>query len=574
MRILLLDFQDDLHGPWLARRWDRILDLGRVPPAVYRMWSREAGCPVESVYDLQDLRDLYAQRELLAAGRNVVVDGDGIDWWDLLFHVAEREWVQVTLARRVAGEIGKCDGLVATRPSLMANALGLELNCPVDVLRSGPLQRVWQRAGHYAGRLRDLGVGQIRQVLYDKYDATYSWRRRFASRAESSPEPVVLLPSAYSNVSRTELAYARLLPEQKFLLVTAREHAAIEPLPDNVRSVELAAYAEPGSVDELVTLKEKWGALEQKLSANPAMRTASKLGVVGRAASLLRWGLAVRDAWKVLFEAESVVGCLSADDFNPYTRVPLILARQRRIRTIACHHGAFDGRLAYKEPDSDVYLAKGAMEEDYVLRVCGVERNLVRVGAPVGPQEKSGYDAGAPWLVYFSEPYEIGFWRTEAIYGEILPHLCHVARSHQKKVVLKLHPFENAEHRRRMLRDLLTPDDLKLVSVVATPMSPDLLRRTWCGVVGVSTAALDCVLAGIPTFLCGWLPLTHVGYAEQFARFGVGRMLEKPEELLRIAELMGGAMPESEMARNLVRSIEPAALASWLLPSVTETRHA
>jgi capsule polysaccharide modification protein KpsS len=110
------------------------------------------------------------------------------------------------------------------------------------------------------------------------------------------------------------------------------------------------------------------------------------------------------------------------------------------------------------------------------------------------------------WLVCFSEPYEIGYWRTEEIYGEILPSLCQVARSRQKRVVLKLHPFENAKHRWRMLRNLLAPDDLRLVSVAATPMSPELLRSTWCAVVGVSTAALDCVLAGIPTFLCGWLP--------------------------------------------------------------------
>jgi hypothetical protein len=422
--------------------------------------------------------------------------------------------------------------------------------------------------------LQNLGGGQIRQVLYDKYDATYSWRRRLASRPKPSLEAVVLLPSAYGNVSRTELAYARLLPEQTFLLVTAREHAAIAPLPENVRSVELAAYARPDSSGDLAMLTEKWAVLEQRLTANPVLRTAFKLGVAGRVASLLRWGLAVRDAWKAIFDAEEVVGCLSADDVNPYTRVPLILARQKGIRSIACHHGAFDSRLAYKQPDSDIYLAKGAMEEDYLLRVCGVEQNRVQVGAPEWPQEIPVYDAGAPWLVYFSEPYEIGFWRTEAIYREILPHLCQVARSHQKKVVLKLHPFENAKHRWRMLRDLLAPDDLELVSVVTAPMSPEILRRTWCAVVGVSTAALDCVLAGIPTFLCGWLRLTHVDYAEQFARFSVGRILERPEDLLRISALMAGARPEAELAGNLIRRIEPAVLASVLIQSAAETRHA
>jgi hypothetical protein len=522
---------------------------------------------VESIYDHQDLQNLYAQRELLAAGRNVVVDSDGIDWWDMLFHVSEREWAQSELALRFAEKLGNCDRLVATRPSFLADALHLELNCPYEVWRSHRLQTIGHSAARYAAVLRSLTSAQIRQVLYDKYDATYRWRRRFAFRSARSTVPVVILPSAYGNVSRTGVAYARLLPEQQFLLVPAREHAAILPLPANVRSVELAAYAGREDSAELTGLTDKWRLLEQKLSKEPALRTACELGLPRRAARFLRWGLAVRDAWKALFKAEPVVGCLSGDDVNPYTRLPLILAVRQGIPTVACHHGAFDGRLAYTVRDGNTYLAKGAMEEDFLVRVCGVERNSVCVGAPAPPQRGSAYDPSAPWLTYFSEPYEIGAWRTDAIYREILPRLCLVARAHGKQVVLKLHPFESAPQRRRVLQRILTPEDNRLVSVIAGSLSPEVLGRTWCAVAGVSSAALDCALAGIPTFLCGWLRLSHMGYAEQFARFDVGKTLHGPDELGRIPDLMASAIAGPEVVTKLISPITPEALAAVLVRS-------
>jgi len=39
---------------------------------------------------------------------------------------------------------------------------------------------------------------------------------------------------------------------------------------------------------------------------------------------------------------------------------------------------------------------------------------------------------------------------------------------------------------------------------------------------------------GIPAFLCAWLRHAYAGYVPQYVRFGVGRMLECPDDLLRI----------------------------------------
>jgi hypothetical protein len=76
--------------------------------------------------------------------------------------------------------------------------------------------------------------------------------------------------------------------------------------------------------------------------------------------------------------------------------------------------------------------------------------------------------------------------------------------------------------------------------------------------------AFECASVGIPAFLCGWLRHAYSGYAQQYVRFGVGRMLESPDDLLRIPDVLSGVMPDSDTARSLVQSISPEALSEVL----------
>ena len=71
------------------------------------------------------------------------------------------------------------------------------------------------------------------------------------------------------------------------------------------------------------------------------------------------------------FESENIVGCLCADDSNPYSRIPLILAKRNEVSTLACHHGALDAWMAIKTQHADFYLAKGEMERDYLVHIQG-----------------------------------------------------------------------------------------------------------------------------------------------------------------------------------------------------------
>jgi hypothetical protein len=205
------------------------------------------------------------------------------------------------------------------------------------------------------------------------------------------------------------------------------------------------------------------------------------------------------------------------------------------------------------------------MERDYLERICGVDTGRIRIGAPSPPRANASmWRERAPWIAFFTEPYETDLWRVEAIYREVLPRLCAAARRSGKSVVLKLHPFESARRRLRLVKSILSEDDRKLVSVTDAPLSRDILQQTWCAVTVESTVAFECASVGIPAFLCGWLRHVYAGYAPQYVRFGAGRMLEFPDELLRIPDMLRGVMPDSDTAGRLVQAISREALSEIL----------
>jgi hypothetical protein len=136
--------------------------------------------------------------------------------------------------------------------------------------------------------------------------------------------------------------------------------------------------------------------------------------------------------------------------------------------------------------------------------------------------------------VFFSEAYENAGLRAEEIYREILPPICRAAREAGHDVIVKLHPFESAAERKKLVRSVLSAQDSSLVTVVDGPMSPRLLSQAWFGITIESTTVLECLSAGVPAFLCGWLNLSSYGYVAQYSRFGVGEMLCSADEIEEI----------------------------------------
>jgi hypothetical protein len=539
MKILLLHPDDTVPRIQNPKQWDLIVDLALAPNATYEYWSRLAGCEIFSLHHFaQEIEDLHQVRKLLQLGHGGMLGRWEIDWWNVLCLELVPDLMGSMLLHRFAKSLSGNSEFFCSSPHPQANALAKLLGIRLHVLQTR-FQALSQRVLRPVERLSKLDFRQFAQMIEDKVDGQHVIRRRFASHRQSSAEPVILLPSAYVNVSRTAVAYAELLPDHKFLLVVTRSNGKLRSLPPNVTSMSLSPYFCAADKAELLSLQEAWKRLRTKLIASaPEWRLADELGLLRQIYDLLPWGIALRDAWHNFFQSHNVVACLSADNSNPPSSIPLTLAKQRGIPTLACHHGVLDYQAAIKPFHADFYLSKTAMESDYLRRICRLDPGkLVHVApestAPVLRSERSH----APWLVFFTEPYSISGWRTEDIYRDLAPRLWSLARHFGLKLVFKLHPFENVSSHRRILRRYLDKEGGS-VGVVAGPPLPELWKNTRFAFTVQSSTAVECVMRGIPVFLCAWLRHPFAGYVQQFARFDVGNVLECPEQMAQIPRLL------------------------------------
>src|SRR5579863_3289868 len=343
MRVLLLHPADNLPLPTSGERWDLIIDFSHAPDSTYENWRCKAGCPVISLYQFaEEIDDLRVTRELLQLGTGYLVDRWGIDWWDVLSLEIVAELRQLMLVHRLSKGLDEHCELYATRLHPLATALQRLLGAQLTILESR-FRAVICRVRHYHEAFSQLDAGQFAQVLVDKFDSDHSIRRRFARRTHSTGMPVILLPSAYVNVSRVALSYAEQLPVHQFLLVPARNNAQVPALPHNVRSTSLSAYFVPCDKLETASLLESWNGLRNRLvCGGEVFNMADAMGLLGQIPALLVWGLALRDAWSQVFESENVSACLCADDSNPPSSIPLIMAEKLGLPVLACHHGALD----------------------------------------------------------------------------------------------------------------------------------------------------------------------------------------------------------------------------------------
>jgi hypothetical protein len=538
LRVLLLHPADTLPWPTPIERWDLIIDFARAPDGTYENWRRQAGCPVLSLYQFaEEVDDLLVTRELLQLGTGYLADHWGIDWWDLLSLEIVAELRQLMLVHRLSKELDDNCQLYATRLHPLATALQRLLGLRLTVLE-GRFQNVIHRMRHYHEAFSHLDTVEFAQVLADKFDSDHSIRRRFARRARPSGTPVILLPSAYLNVSRVALSYAEQLPVHQFLLVHARNNAKVPSLPPNVRSSSLSPYFVPSDKPETASLLESWNGLRKHLVYGAEVfNMADAMGLLGRFPTLLLWGLALRDAWSQVFESENVTACFSADASNPPSSIPLIMAQKRRLPVLACHHGALDYQMAIKTNHADVHLAKSEIERDYLLRICRLAPEKIVVAPPVSSKPPRMLRGSARWLVFFTEPYASSGWRSDEVYRDLLPRLCALAQTCGLKLVFKLHPFESIKGHRKMLRRLV-PQHERQIEVLAGPPSDQLWSNTRFALTVQSSTAVECCALGIPVFLCAWLRDSWAGYLQQYARFGIGHVLESPDQISEIPELL------------------------------------
>jgi hypothetical protein len=541
MNVLLLHPEDSIPTRTNCPRWDLVLDCGRAPAASYEAWSQQTACPILSLYDFaQEVEDLHLCRDLLRSGFGQLLDRHGIDWWDVLSLRLVPDLLRLIAVDRAVGFINCSCELYATRPFSLANAFRNALHCRLTIMQTG-IGKLRAQAQHYLRAVSKLDRRQLAQVVQDKFDRHHALRSRFARRRSTAKNEFILLPSAYINVSRMAIRYAQLLPSKQFLLLLARDNAGVDSTPANVVTQTLSAYF-TGPGDAECAISERWDQLRQTLiERDSTFRLANAAGILDVIKRELSWGLSIRDAWLKVFEDEEIISCLCADDTNPYTRIPLLLARNRGIPTVACHHGAFDCVMAIKGVAADSYLSKSKIEYDYLIRECRVDSEKVVLGAPepatVRDPPASNDSRERDWMVFFTEPYETSNWRDEEVYRDLLPKLFSLAENCGMQLVFKLHPFESVKGHRNKLRRILGNAGGNY-QICSGQISEDLWRKTKFALTVESSTALECADRGVPVFLLTWLRDSYTGYVRQYAKFQVGYSLQCSDEIQNIPQIL------------------------------------
>jgi hypothetical protein len=562
LKTLLVHPEDSpCSGPWAGEKWDLIVDLGKSSAFTRAAWQERLNSPILQLDTLRrGIQDFDSIRQFLDAGRNQLLDEIGLDWWELVSVLIYPELQDAVLLRRLTEQLDATAELYTTRQAWPASGVGLLLQRPLLTFPDTPRSSLFR---HYRDVLRRFSFDQLAQIFLDKYDVRYRWRSRFVARQRRVAGPFILLPSAYTNVSRMALAYASVVPEKSFLLVATRRSGTHFGPAANVTCASLAAYAGgPEPKGEYLDLLGKWRNLQQSLALLPEIGLLLNAGLLEGFPNHFRDGLAVRNAWRNVLSEERITAVMCGDDSNIYTRLPVLLARQQGIPTLDFHHGALDGRFLMKEMSSDLYLAKGEMEQDYLLRLCRLPAERVIVAGPPPPQAIPAHererDESSP-ILFFSEPYEAGGLRAEEIYRELLPPLARLANEFERKLLVKLHPFESHAERVALVRKVLPPENAALVEVLDGPFTPDLVGGAWFAVTVESTVVIDCSLLGVPCFLCEWLTYSPYGYTGQYARFGVGRILKSPAQLKDLPRLV--AEPAVPLSKDcLLKPMDPEEL--------------
>jgi hypothetical protein len=178
------------------------------------------------------------------------------------------------------------------------------------------------------------------------------------------------------------------------------------------------------------------------------------------------------------------------------------------------------------------------MELDYLREVCGMSVNEALL-SPFDAEtiEHSPALARAQdWLVFFTEPYGIGGWRSDEVYKSLLPALAALARRCGLELIIKLHPFESMRRFKLLTKQLLSFEERARMQIVSNVLSSEQWARTRLAIAVESSVAIECTRRGIPIFLLGWLRNRSYGYLRQFQKFQIGQVVESPAGIAGIAD--------------------------------------
>ena len=464
------------------------------------------------------------------------MDGLGIDWWDVLSLLIEPDLRQLILIGRLARELnGGCE-LYASRSSTAGDGAA-------DIDGGETSQARGRHSVHQDDGRGTIAmfspswIGRRSARLFRTSSIVNTWCGGDSPAGAGLPgHPVVLLPSAYVNVSRTAVSYAALLPGERFLLVYARNNARLKTLPSNVSTTSLDPYFVHRDTREAAALAQAWELLKVRLMAGAEEYSAAECDWSCSTGFRVCCGGESRCAThgtRFLSRKPSSDAC-AADDSNPYTRLPLILAANRGIPTLACHHGAMDSKMAVKAPHADIYLAKGEIERDYLLRSCGVPAEKVVLGGQGLPHpapetaKAAARSSQNPGWCFLPNPFR----RQDGALTRCTAISCrncgHWPRAVDLNSFSRFIPLKASRDIRRIWK-ISACSRKRGIGVIAGRALAATWRNTRFALTVQSTVALQCASLGIPVFLCSWLRDSSSGYARAVREIwhrthaGVGR---------------------------------------------------
>lgn len=579
MKILLVHPEDSIEAHARSGiQWNCVVDLGWSGRHIYTRLTDELGFRVFSVNDLVDHEShRLRMRDLLALGLGEVVGGDSLDWWDIYSAYPYQQLEQIVLMSALNEQFPEQSEIVATRSNFATRALAFLRHREIRTLAKSRPPGIREKSNRYLKAALNLRPAQLAEISFDKWDTGYNLRRRFARSPQVSSTPAVLLPSAYANVSRAHVAYARMLPNRRFLSVVTRRNGRLHKLPDNVEVRSLASYAlsRSSSLDgEYDRLMARWQESQAALSEKSTiLRTANALNVFDGFAKFLKGGLQVRDAWREVLVREPIAAVLSADENNCYTRMPIAIANSKQIRTVFCDHGALNMSFGIRNTCSDSYLMRDEMAHDYAVNFCRLSPEKLVVGGPEveGDQTHSRKSkktiSERDWIVFYSEAYELSNGRAHSLYAELLPELYGLALQTNRRIIVKLHPFESRRARRAIARQVLSAEHQRLLEFREGPMTGDLFERAWFSVTVESSVAVESTINGVPCFLCSWFDSSWYEYGKQYAKFSAGYQLDSPHQIREIPELLEQFQITEATRRGLQTTISREQLDSILFRS-------
>ena len=99
MKVLLVHPEDSpLEGTWSQSQWDCVIDLGWAGGFAYAEWGRRMRCPVRGFWSYgHGPEDFQQIREILRPFLGVLVDGEGLDWWEILAPLRIHEMLHLVL---------------------------------------------------------------------------------------------------------------------------------------------------------------------------------------------------------------------------------------------------------------------------------------------------------------------------------------------------------------------------------------------------------------------------------------------------------------------------------------------